>query len=119
MLATAVRAGDPLAAWTAAARLLRHHYALITPNGQLALAAAMQAAAERLPLGTRGTDPALPFLRLQGLSPLPPPMQVDAGSKAWKLQSLGTAHAILVGVGLSHYKHGVWDELVVICCREL
>ncbi|GAQ85694.1 Targeting complex (TRAPP) subunit [Klebsormidium nitens] len=75
MLATAVRAGDPLAAWTAAARLLRHHYALITPTGQLSLAAAMQAAAEKLPAGTRGTDPALPFVRLQGLTPLPPPMQ--------------------------------------------
>lgn len=76
MLSTAVRAGDPLAAWTAAARLLRHHYALITPTGQLSLAAAMQAAAEKLPAGTRGTDPTVPFVRLQGLTPLPPPMQV-------------------------------------------
>eukprot|EP00897_Mesotaenium_endlicherianum_P008114 jgi/Mesen1/7330/ME000376S06481 len=41
MLAVAVRAGDPLAAWTAAARLLRGHYPLITPAGQYALAAAL------------------------------------------------------------------------------
>ncbi|XP_011074995.1 trafficking protein particle complex II-specific subunit 120 homolog [Sesamum indicum] len=64
ILLSAVRAGDPLAAWSAAARLLRSYYPLITPAGQNGLASALANAAERLPLGTRCGDPALPFVRL-------------------------------------------------------
>lgn len=63
ILLSAVRAGDPLAAWSAAARLLRSYYPLITPAGQNGLASALANAAERLPSGTRCADPALPFLR--------------------------------------------------------
>lgn len=63
ILLSAVRAGDPLAAWSAAARLLRSYYPLITPAGQNGLASALTNSAERLPLGTRSADPALPFIR--------------------------------------------------------
>ncbi|XP_010048925.2 trafficking protein particle complex II-specific subunit 120 homolog isoform X2 [Eucalyptus grandis] len=64
ILLSAVRAGDPLAAWSAAARLLRSYYPLITPVGQNGLANALANSAERLPSGTRCADPALPFIRL-------------------------------------------------------
>ncbi|KAL6544336.1 hypothetical protein OROGR_010833 [Orobanche gracilis] len=64
ILLSAVRAGDPLAAWSASARLLRSYYPLITPAGQNGLASALANSAVRLPLGTRCGDPALPFIRL-------------------------------------------------------
>ncbi|KAJ6915235.1 trafficking protein particle complex II-specific subunit 120 [Populus alba x Populus x berolinensis] len=64
ILLSAVRAGDPLAAWSAAARLLRSYYPLITPVGQNGLARALANSSERLPSGTRSSDPALPFVRL-------------------------------------------------------
>lgn len=63
MLSAAVRAGDPLAAWNAAACLLRNHYPLITPSVQSSLATALATSAERLPAGTRSSDPSLPFVR--------------------------------------------------------
>ncbi|KVH96483.1 TRAPP II complex, Trs120 [Cynara cardunculus var. scolymus] len=63
ILLSAVRAGDPLAAWSAAARLLRSYYPLITPSGQNGLASALNNSAERLPSGTHCADPALPFVR--------------------------------------------------------
>ncbi|RXH72372.1 hypothetical protein DVH24_012056 [Malus domestica] len=63
ILLSAVRAGDPLAAWGAAARLLRSYYPLITPAGQNGLASALSNSADRLPSGTRCADPALPFIR--------------------------------------------------------
>lgn len=63
ILLSAVRAGDPLAAWSAAARLLRSYYPLITPAGQNGLANALASSAGRLPSGTRCADPALPFIR--------------------------------------------------------
>ncbi|KAI9192421.1 hypothetical protein LWI28_022741 [Acer negundo] len=64
ILLSAVRACDPLAAWSAAARLLRSYYPLITPAGQNGLASALSNSADRLPSGTRCADPALPFVRL-------------------------------------------------------
>ncbi|EPS63566.1 hypothetical protein M569_11217, partial [Genlisea aurea] len=64
ILLSAVRAGDPLAAWSAAARLLRSYYPLITPSGQNGLVSALGSAGDRLPMGTRCSDPALPFIRL-------------------------------------------------------
>uniref|UniRef100_A0A7N0TA99 Uncharacterized protein n=1 Tax=Kalanchoe fedtschenkoi TaxID=63787 RepID=A0A7N0TA99_KALFE len=65
LLLSAVRAGsDPLAAWSAAARLLRSYYPLITPAG-----------AKRLPSGIRCADAALPFIRLHSF-PIHP-LQVD------------------------------------------
>ncbi|XP_021769408.1 trafficking protein particle complex II-specific subunit 120 homolog isoform X1 [Chenopodium quinoa] len=64
ILQSSVRAGDPLAAWSAAARLLRSYYPLITPAGQDGLATALTNSAARLPSGTRSADPALPFIRL-------------------------------------------------------
>ena len=63
ILLSAIRAGDPFAAWSAAARLLRSHYPLIPPAGQSGLANALTTSAERLPSGTRCADPALPFIR--------------------------------------------------------
>ncbi|KAL3566090.1 hypothetical protein D5086_031505 [Populus alba] len=64
ILLSAVRAGDPLAAWSAAARLLRSYYPLITPAGQNGLARALANSSEMLPSGIRCSDPALPFVRL-------------------------------------------------------
>ncbi|KAK1315532.1 hypothetical protein QJS10_CPA05g02175 [Acorus calamus] len=63
ILLSSVRAGYPLAAWGAAARLLRSYYPLITPAGQSGLASTLTNSAERLPSGTRCADPALPFIR--------------------------------------------------------
>lgn len=63
ILLSAVRAGDPLTGWSAAARLLRSYYPLITPAGQNGLASALANSSERLPSGTRCADPALPFIR--------------------------------------------------------
>uniref|UniRef100_A0A9I9DER7 Trafficking protein particle complex II-specific subunit 120 homolog n=1 Tax=Cucumis melo TaxID=3656 RepID=A0A9I9DER7_CUCME len=71
ILLSAVRAGDPLAAWSAAARLLRSYYPLITPAGQNGLASALSNSADRLPSGVRCVDPALPFIRLHSF-PLHP-----------------------------------------------
>ncbi|KAI3826027.1 hypothetical protein L1987_00068 [Smallanthus sonchifolius] len=64
ILLSAVRAGDPLAAWSAAARLLRSYYPLITPPAQNGLVTALVNSADRLPSGTHCPDPALPFIRL-------------------------------------------------------
>lgn len=72
ILLSAVRAGDPLTAWSAAARLLRSYYPLITPAGQNGLANALSNSSERLPPGTRCADPALPFIRyLPGQKKIP------------------------------------------------
>ncbi|KAI3683970.1 hypothetical protein L1987_84487 [Smallanthus sonchifolius] len=64
ILLSAVRAGDPLAAWSAAARLLRSYYPLITPPAQNGLVTALVNSADCLPSGTHCPDPALPFIRL-------------------------------------------------------
>lgn len=69
ILLSAIRAGDPLAAWSAAARLLRSYYPLITPAAQNGLASALSNSADRLPSGTRSADPALPFIRSFPLHP--------------------------------------------------
>ncbi|XP_072977838.1 trafficking protein particle complex II-specific subunit 120 homolog [Typha angustifolia] len=71
ILMSSVRAGDPLSAWSAAARLLRSFYPLITPAGQSGLASSLGNSADRLPSGTRSADPALPFIRLHSF-PLHP-----------------------------------------------
>ncbi|KAL2939957.1 hypothetical protein RDABS01_001339 [Bienertia sinuspersici] len=76
ILQSAVRAGDPLAAWSAAARLLRSYYPLITPAGQNGLATALTNSAARLPTGTRSADPALPFVRLHSFPSSPPHMEI-------------------------------------------
>ncbi|KAE8658238.1 TRS120 protein [Hibiscus syriacus] len=76
ILLSAVRAGDPLTAWSAAARLLRSYYPLITPAGQNGLASALKNAAERLPSGTRCADPALPFIRVYSFPLHPSQMDI-------------------------------------------
>ncbi|CAB4266827.1 unnamed protein product [Prunus armeniaca] len=76
ILLSAVRAGDPLAAWGAAARLLRSYYPLITPAGQNGLASALSNSADRLPSGTRCADPALPFIRLYSFPMHPSQMDI-------------------------------------------
>ncbi|KAL7596514.1 hypothetical protein Lser_V15G31302 [Lactuca serriola] len=76
ILLSAVRAGDPLAAWSAAARLLRSYYPLITPSGQNGLATALNNSAERLPSGTHCPDPALPFVRLHSFPLHPSQMDI-------------------------------------------
>lgn len=76
ILMSSVRAGDPLAAWSAAARLLRCYYPLITPAGQNGLATALKNSSERLPSGTRCADPALPFIRLHSFPLQPSQMDI-------------------------------------------
>lgn len=76
ILLSAVRAGDPLAAWSAAARLLRSYYPLITPAGQNGLEGALANSAEKLPSGTRCADPALPFVRLHSFPLHPSQMDI-------------------------------------------
>ncbi|GFY96899.1 similar to TRS120 [Actinidia rufa] len=76
ILLSAVRAGDPLAAWSAASRLLRSYYPLITPAGQNGLASALANSAEKLPSGTRCADPALPFIRLHSFPLHPSQMDI-------------------------------------------
>ncbi|CAI9759689.1 unnamed protein product [Fraxinus pennsylvanica] len=86
ILLSAVRSGDPLAAWSAAARLLRSYYPLITPAGQNGLASALTNSAERLPLGTRLADPALPFIRLHSFPLHSSQMDIvkrDTASEDW------------------------------------
>ncbi|KAF7113057.1 hypothetical protein RHSIM_RhsimUnG0052600 [Rhododendron simsii] len=76
ILLSAIRAGDPLAAWSAAARLLRSYYPLITPAGQNGLEGALANSAEKLPSGTRCADPALPFIRLHSFPLHPSQMDI-------------------------------------------
>ncbi|KAK8958426.1 hypothetical protein KSP40_PGU002955 [Platanthera guangdongensis] len=76
ILMSSVRAGDPLAAWSAAARLLRSFYPLITPAGQSALASSLANSADRLPSGTRCADPVLPFIRLHSFRMHPSQMEI-------------------------------------------
>ena len=63
ILLSVVCARDPLPAWSAAARVLRSYYPLITLAGQNVLASTLSNSADRLPSGTRSADPALPFVR--------------------------------------------------------
>ncbi|KAK3144332.1 hypothetical protein QOZ80_4AG0311640 [Eleusine coracana subsp. coracana] len=71
ILMSSIRASDPLSSWSAAARLLRSFYPLITPAGQSGLASSLGNSADRLPAGTRCADPCLPFIRLHSF-PLHP-----------------------------------------------
>ncbi|XP_058086047.1 trafficking protein particle complex II-specific subunit 120 homolog isoform X2 [Magnolia sinica] len=86
ILLSSIRARDPLAAWSAAARLLRSYYPLITPAGQSGLASALANSAERLPSGTRCADPALPFIRLHSFPTHPSQMDIvkrNPGKEEW------------------------------------
>ncbi|XP_043720168.1 trafficking protein particle complex II-specific subunit 120 homolog isoform X2 [Telopea speciosissima] len=86
ILMSSIRAGDPLSAWSAAARLLRSYYPLITPPGQSGLASALRNSAERLPSGTRCADPALPFIRLHSFPLHPSEMDIvkrNPGREEW------------------------------------
>ncbi|KAI5082954.1 hypothetical protein GOP47_0002697 [Adiantum capillus-veneris] len=86
MLSAAMRAGDPFAAWSSAARLLRGHYPLITPSDQGRLASALTASSRQLPPGTRCSDPCLPFVRLHSVPSLPLQMDIvtrTPGKKDW------------------------------------
>ncbi|KAG2573140.1 hypothetical protein PVAP13_7KG230300 [Panicum virgatum] len=62
ILMSSIRAADPLSSWSAAARLLRSFYPLITPAGQSGLASSLANSADKLPTGTRCADPCLPFI---------------------------------------------------------
>nr|CAB3487547.1 unnamed protein product [Digitaria exilis] len=66
ILMSSIRAADPLSSWSAAARLLRSFYPLITPAGQSGLASSLSNSADKLPTGTRCADPCLPFIRCCG-----------------------------------------------------
>jgi len=63
ILMSSIRAADPLSSWSAAARLLRSFYPLITSTGQSGLASSLANSADKLPTGTRCADPCLPFIR--------------------------------------------------------
>ncbi|CAL5026597.1 unnamed protein product [Urochloa decumbens] len=71
ILMSSIRAADPLSSWSAASRLLRSFYPLITPAGQSGLASSLANSADKLPTGTRCADPCLPFIRLHSF-PLHP-----------------------------------------------
>lgn len=90
ILMSSVRAGDPLAAWSAAARLLRSFYPLITPAGQSGLASSLTNSAERLPSGTRSADPALPFIRLHSFPIHPSQMDIIKRNPTKKDWWMGT-----------------------------
>ncbi|OAY69410.1 Trafficking protein particle complex II-specific subunit 1 [Ananas comosus] len=68
ILVSSVRAGDPLSAWSVAARLLRSFYPLITPAGQSGLASSLANSADRLPRNPlkkewwTGSAPSGPFI---------------------------------------------------------
>ncbi|PKA47153.1 hypothetical protein AXF42_Ash017098 [Apostasia shenzhenica] len=86
ILMSSVRAGDPLAAWSAAARLLRYFYPLITPAGQSGLASSLVNSADRIPSGTRCADPALPFIRLHSFRIHPSQIEIikrNPAKKEW------------------------------------
>ncbi|KAF9625856.1 hypothetical protein IFM89_027633, partial [Coptis chinensis] len=90
ILLSSIRAGDPLSAWSAAARLLRSYYPLITPAGQSGLASALTNSADRLPSGTRCADSALPFIRLHSFPLHPSQMDIvkrNPGREEWWLGS--------------------------------
>nr|CAB3485040.1 unnamed protein product [Digitaria exilis] len=70
ILMSSIRAADPLSSWSAAARLLRSFYPLITPAGQSGLASSLSNSADKLPTGTRCADPCLPFIRCCGSNKL-------------------------------------------------
>jgi hypothetical protein len=91
ILLSAVRAGDPLAGWSAAARLLRSYYPLITPAGQNGLASALYNSADRLSSGTRCADPALPFIRLHSFPVHPSQMDIVKRNPAREDWWAGTA----------------------------
>ncbi|XP_024360781.1 trafficking protein particle complex II-specific subunit 120 homolog [Physcomitrium patens] len=86
MLSAAVRAGDALAAWNAAARLLRNHFPLIPPSSQSTLATALSMSAKRLDPGTRSVDPGIPFVRLHSYTAMPADREIvkrSASNKEW------------------------------------
>ncbi|GFP94178.1 trafficking protein particle complex ii-specific subunit 120 homolog [Phtheirospermum japonicum] len=114
ILLSAVRAGDPLAAWSAAARLLRSYYPLITPAGQSGLASALANSAVRLPLGTRCGDPALPYIRLHSFPLHPSQMDIvkrNSAREDWWLGSAPSGPFIYTPFGKGEPNHGDKQEL--------
>ncbi|XP_047337379.1 trafficking protein particle complex II-specific subunit 120 homolog [Impatiens glandulifera] len=115
ILLSAVRAGDPLAAWSAAARLLRSHYPLITPPGQNRLASALTNSAERLPSGTRCADPALPFVRLHSFPLHPSQMDIvkrNSGREDWWAGSAPSGPFIYTPFSKGESNQGGKQELI-------
>ncbi|KAL3650658.1 hypothetical protein CASFOL_007061 [Castilleja foliolosa] len=114
ILLSAIRAGDPLAAWSAAARLLRSYYPLITPAGQSGLASALKNSAVRLPLGIRCGDPALPFIRLHSFPLHPSQMDIVQRNPAredWWLGSAPSGPFIYTPFSKGVPNHGDKQEL--------
>uniref|UniRef100_A0A5B7CBI7 Putative trafficking protein particle complex subunit 9 isoform X2 n=1 Tax=Davidia involucrata TaxID=16924 RepID=A0A5B7CBI7_DAVIN len=117
ILLSAVRAGDPLAAWSAAARLLRSYYPLITPAGQNGLASALANSAERLPSGTRCADPALPFIRLHSFPLYPSQMDIVKRNPAredWWAGSAPSGPFIYTPFSKGEPNHNSKQELIWI-----
>ncbi|RWR87670.1 trafficking protein particle complex II-specific subunit 120 [Cinnamomum micranthum f. kanehirae] len=117
ILLSSVRAGDPLAAWSAAARLLRSYYPLITPAGQSGLASALANSAERLPSGTRCADPALPFIRLYSFPIHPAQMDIVKRSpekEEWWMGSAPTGPFIYTPFSKGDTNDGNKQELIWI-----
>ncbi|KAL3844004.1 hypothetical protein ACJIZ3_001407 [Penstemon smallii] len=115
ILLSAVRSGDPLAAWSAAARLLRSYYPLITPAGQNGLASALANSAERLPLGTRCGDPALPFIRLHSFPLRSSQMDIVKRNPAredWWVGSAPTGPFIYTPFSKGESSHSNKQELI-------
>lgn len=117
VLLSAVRAGDPLAGWSAAARLLRSYYPLITPPGQNGLASALANSAERLPSGTRCADPALPFIRLHSFPLHPSQMDIikrNPGREDWWAGSAPSGPFIYTPFSKGDSDHSSKQELIWI-----
>ncbi|XP_031479713.1 trafficking protein particle complex II-specific subunit 120 homolog [Nymphaea colorata] len=117
ILLSSVRAGDPLAAWSAAARLLRSYYPLITPAGQSGLASALANSAERIPSGTRCADPALPFIRLHSFPLHPSQMDIvkrNPAKEEWWMGSAPTGPFIYTPFSKGEPSDGNKQELTWI-----
>ncbi|KAF6135468.1 hypothetical protein GIB67_015321 [Kingdonia uniflora] len=76
ILLSSVRVGDPLARWSAAARLLRSYHPLITPARQSGLASTLSNSTYKFPSGIRCADPTLPFIRLHSFPLHPSQMDI-------------------------------------------
>ncbi|XP_010265703.1 PREDICTED: trafficking protein particle complex II-specific subunit 120 homolog [Nelumbo nucifera] len=115
ILQASIRAGDPLAAWSAAARLLRSYYPLITPAGQSGLASALATSAERLPSGTRCADPSLPFIRLHSFPVHPSQMDIvkrNLGREEWWVGSAPSGPFIYTPFSKGEPNDGSKQELI-------
>ncbi|KAI7988418.1 hypothetical protein LOK49_LG13G02125 [Camellia lanceoleosa] len=115
ILVSAVYSGDPLVAWSVAAHLLQSYYPLITPPGQNNLASELTNSADRLPSGTRCTDPASPFIRLHSFPLYPSQMDIIKHNPAredWRARSAPSGPFIYRPFSKGEPNHSSKHELI-------